>query len=50
MDETIIDYGENAELHKRFLEWKGEKELSLETTLLYIKDKETKAKFIVCYG
>ena len=41
-----MEWTEDADLHKWFKDWKEEAELLLSTVLLYIRNLETKLKFV----
>ena len=42
---TQMDWTEDAELHKRYTEWRQEVQLILETILSNVKDTKTKVKY-----
>ena len=41
-----MDWTEDADLHKQFKDWREEAELLLNTVLSYIRNQETKLKFV----
>ena len=45
-----MDWTEDPELHKHFIEWREETELLVNTALAHIKDKTTKLKFVTLWA
>ena len=41
-----MDWTEDADLYKRFKDWREETELLLNTVLSHIRNQETKIKFV----
>ena len=41
-----MDWTEDADLHKRFKDWREETELLLNTVLSHIRNQETEIKFV----
>ena len=45
-----MDWTEDAELHKRYTDWRQEVQLILETILSNVKDTKTKVKYVNSMG
>ena len=45
-----MDWTEDAELHKRYTDWRQEVQLILETILSNVKDTKTKVKYVTLWA
>ena len=45
-----MDWTEDAELHKRYTDWRQEVQLILETYLSNVKDTNTKVKYVTLWA